>query len=141
MRTSITVVDTGVLVALADADDADHSRCSAWLRNCRSKLVVPTTIVGEICYILGTHCGAEVEASFLESLATDDTFTIEALTSTDYLRAAALVRKYADFPLGGSDAAVIAIAERFAAVEVATLDHRHFTVVKPKHVDSFTLVP
>jgi len=82
-----------------------------------------------------------VEASFLESLATDDTFTIEALTSTDYLRAAALVRKYADFPLGGSDAAVIAIAERFAAVEVATLDHRHFTVVKPKHVDSFTLVP
>lgn len=82
-----------------------------------------------------------MEASFLESLATGSTFTVEALTPADYLRAAALVRKYADFPLGGSDAAVMALAERFAAVEVATLDHRHFTVVKPKHVDAFTLVP
>jgi predicted nucleic acid-binding protein len=141
VRRSVIVVDTGVLVALADADDADYSRCSAWLRNCRSKLVIPAPIIGEVCYILGAHCGAEVEASFLESLATDDPFTVESLRSTDHLRAAALVRKYADFPLGGSDAAVIALAERFVAIEVATLDHRHFTVVKPKHTDALILVP
>jgi len=88
---------------LADADDADHFRCSAWLRNCRNKLVVPhyDRLVKFATYSAPT--GAEVEASFLESLVIDDTFTIEALTPADYLRAAALARKYADFPLGGSD--------------------------------------
>jgi predicted nucleic acid-binding protein len=137
----VTVVDTGPLVALADADDTDHASCVAWLRDCRRELVIPATIVGEVCYLLGAHCGADVEASFLEGLATEGVFKVEALTPADYLRASSLVRRYADLPLGGSDAAVIALAERFATAEVATLDHRHFTVVKPEHVDAFTLVP
>jgi hypothetical protein len=33
------------------------------------------------------------------------------------------------------------MAERLNLTEVATIDHRHFTVVKPRHVKSFTLLP
>jgi len=44
-------------------------------------------------------------------------------------------------PLGAADASVIAIAERLKLTEVATLDHRHFTVVRPSHVNAFTLLP
>jgi predicted nucleic acid-binding protein len=36
---------------------------------------------------------------------------------------------------------VIAVAERPNVPEVATLDHRHFTVVRPHHVKSLTLLP
>jgi len=36
---------------------------------------------------------------------------------------------------------VIALAERLGATEVATLDRRHFTVVRPQHVSAFTLLP
>ena len=52
-----------------------------------------------------------------------------------------LVEQYADLPLGTTDAAVIAVAERLNVTEVATLDHRHFTVVRPDHVKSLTLLP
>ena len=52
-----------------------------------------------------------------------------------------LVTTYADLGLGATDASVIAIAERFGITEVATLDHRHFTVVRPRHVDAFALAP
>jgi uncharacterized protein len=52
-----------------------------------------------------------------------------------------LVEQYADLPLGGTDAAVIAIAERLQLDTVATLDRRHFSVVRPSHVESLTLVP
>jgi hypothetical protein len=41
---------------------------------------------------------------------------------------------YGDLLLGGTDAAVIAVAERLGAVDVATVDHRHFRVVRPRHV-------
>ncbi len=44
-------------------------------------------------------------------------------------RAAALVRRYADMPLGTTDPTVIAVTERLGISEVATLDRRHFTVV------------
>jgi predicted nucleic acid-binding protein len=52
-----------------------------------------------------------------------------------------LVEKYADFPLGAVDASVIAIAERLGADAIATLDRRHFAVVRPKAPIYFELVP
>jgi hypothetical protein len=51
---------------------------------------------------------------------------------------AELVDTYLDLPLGIVDAAVIAIAERLRLAEDATIDHRHFSVVRPRHVPAFT---
>ncbi len=52
-----------------------------------------------------------------------------------------LVEQYGDLPLGTADAAVIAIAERLDIAEIATLDRRHFTVVRPRRVPALTLLP
>jgi predicted nucleic acid-binding protein len=63
------------------------------------------------------------------------------LVAADVRRAASLVRTYADLPFGTTDATVVAIAERLGTIEVATLDRRHFTVVRPAHTDVFALLP
>lgn len=52
-----------------------------------------------------------------------------------------LVETYASLPLGAVDASVIAIAERLNVAEVATLDRRHVTVVRPAHTASLVLLP
>lgn len=57
------------------------------------------------------------------------------------MRAAELVRQYSDLPLGTTDATVIALCERLELHELATLDHRHFTIVRPRHVEALTLRP
>jgi uncharacterized protein len=44
-------------------------------------------------------------------------------------------------PLGIVDAAVIAIAERLNLTEVATVDRKHFSIVSPRHVSAFRLLP
>ena len=54
---------------------------------------------------------------------------------------AELAETYLDLPLGIVDAAVAAIAERLGLTGIATLDHRHFTVIRPRHVQAFTLLP
>jgi uncharacterized protein len=56
-------------------------------------------------------------------------------------RIAELTRRYLDLPLGATDASLIAIAERLGIDTIATLDRRHFTVVRPAHVEAFTLLP
>jgi predicted nucleic acid-binding protein len=54
---------------------------------------------------------------------------------------AELVAQYRDLPLGSVDASVIAAAERRGISDLATLDRRHFSIVRPKHTESFRLWP
>ena len=63
------------------------------------------------------------------------------MTSDDLIRVAELERAYADLNLGMVDAAVIATCERLRETKVATLDQRHFRVVRPRHCDHLTLLP
>lgn len=103
-------------------------------------MILPGPIVAEVGYLLGVKAGARSEADFLRAVADGD-FTVADLTVADFARMAQLVERYADLPLGTSDASVIALAERLDLDEVVTLDHRHFTVVRPRHVKAFTLLP
>lgn len=59
----------------------------------------------------------------------------------DSVRIAELVAEYRDLPLGTVDASVITAAERLDATEVATLDRRHFSVVRPRREVAFQLLP
>jgi hypothetical protein len=59
----------------------------------------------------------------------------------DWERISELVTAYSDLRLGGTDSSVIALAERRGATRIATLNHRDFTVVRPRHVAAFELLP
>jgi len=138
----VVICDTGPLVAAALHRDKNHHRCVELftsLRLNRERILVPSPIVAEVGYLIGRF-DPRVEAGFLRSLAAGDFIPVE-LTTGDYERMAELVEQYADMPLGTSDAAVVAVAERLNVAEVATLDRRHFTVVRPRHVQALTLLP
>lgn len=97
-------------------------------------------VVTEVTYLLGTRLGWEAEARFLGDLA-NGAFKLEPLHPADALRMVELVVQYHDLPLGSVDASVVAAAERLGIAEVATVDRRHFSVVRPTHVPAFHLVP
>lgn len=103
-------------------------------------LIVPTLVITEVVYLLATRLGAVAEVRFLGDLA-GGAFTVEPVAVTDWLRIAELVARYRDLPLGTVDASVVAAAERLRLREIATVDRRHFGVVRPAHVPAFTLVP
>jgi predicted nucleic acid-binding protein len=66
---------------------------------------------------------------------------IEDLQPVDYTRIGELLQTYADLRADFVDAAVLAIVERLREPKLATLDHRHFTVMRPRHVDALELLP
>ena len=134
------VVDAGPLYAYVDADDRHHSSCLELLETHPGPLIVPTLVVTEVAYLLATRLGAEPEVRFLGDLASG-AFAVEPVAAQDWLRVAELVARYRDLPLGTVDASVITAAERLGVVEVATIDGRHFGVVRPRHVGAFTLLP
>jgi len=138
----VIICDTGPLVAAALSKDPDHHRCVelfTGLHLARRQVFVPAVVVAEVGYLLAKYAGAHAEAVFLRSLA--DGFTPIDITTADYLRMSELVEQYSDLPLGTTDAAVIALTERLVIKEVATLDLRHFAVVRRRHIEALTLLP
>lgn len=134
------IVDAGPLVAAANSRDRDHVRCVEMFRHARKPWLVPQLVVAEVCYLLERERGSRVEASFLRSFGQRQ-FVLSPLTIEDTDRMAELIEQYANFPLGGVDASVVAVAERLNVTTVATLDRRHFMAVRPSHVTALTLLP
>jgi uncharacterized protein len=101
---------------------------------------VPVLVVTEVTYLLGTRLGADAEVKFLADFAAGNLIP-EQVAADDWLRMAELVRRYRDLPLGTVDASVVAAAERLGVNELATLDRRHFMVVRPRHTTAFAFLP
>lgn len=134
------IVDAGPLYAYVDGDDAHHQACLHLLETHPGPLIVPTLVITEVAYLISSRLGWQAETRFLGDLAAGE-MSLQPVAPEDMLRIAELVARYHDLPLGTVDASVIATAERLRASEVATLDRRHFTVVRPTHLEAFTLLP
>jgi uncharacterized protein len=123
-----------------DRDDAWHSRVRAWWARSRDDVLVPVVVLPEVAYLLGRRIGADAEVAFARAVS-DGEFVLEGLAAEDVERAAELMGIYIDTPLGFVDACVVAAAERLDIVSVLTVDRRHFSLVRPRHVPSLRLLP
>ena len=66
---------------------------------------------------------------------------LEPVLDPEWERTAVLTDQYVDPPLGTVDVSGAAPGERHRSTGITTLDHRHFSVVRPRHISAFTLVP
>ena len=134
------VLDTGPIVALLDADDPEHAPCIAMVEEVNEDLVIPVPVLVEVDYWLRKLFGPETWQTFVEDIA-GGAYRLHHIDEEDLVRAAELEADYDSLSLGFVDAAVIASCERLGETKVATLDRRHFSIVRPRHCDSFQLLP
>ncbi len=134
------IVDTGVLVATADRNDPDHAACRTLLEDDDGPLVTTGLVVADAAYLIDRQVGPDGEVALYTSII-DGVVVVEPLTVADWRRVRELVDRHRDLGLGGTDASPVTVAERLGAERVATLDRRHFGVVRPAHVAAFDLVP
>lgn len=133
------VIDSGVLYAALDSSDAHHKACTRLLTEARESRVVPSPVLTEVDWLCGSTPGARFSV-VLDQLRSG-ALEVEDPIESDYDRIADLLTTYADLRVGFVDAAVLAIVERLREPKLATLDRRHFTVMRPSHVEALQLVP
>jgi hypothetical protein len=134
------IVDTGPLYAAMDRSDPDHVVCRELLEAATTPIVVPTPVLVEVEWLASSRLGPDAVDALLGSVE-DGGLVVRDLDADDWARVRSLCRAYADLLLGLVDASVIVTAERLGEPLVATLDRRHFSVVRPRHVPSLALVP
>jgi predicted nucleic acid-binding protein len=133
------VGDTGFVVALTNRSDPRHGEVAKVYFQ-QNEIVLPQTVLAEVAYLIQRDAGAVVLIRFLRGLA-QSKFVLMALMDGDLLRTAEILAQYQDSRIDFVDATVMAIAERENITTVLTLDRRDFSLFRPKHCLSFTLLP
>lgn len=123
-----------------DRSDRDHTACAQLLEATDEQLVIPAPILPELDYWFHKGMGPDALTALLEEIAAG-VFHVEELKSADYKRVADLLEQYIDLRVGFVDAAVLATVERLGESKLATLDRRHFSIMRPRHVDALELLP
>ena len=76
------LIDTGIVIALADKGDAWHQRSLGFITAYKGKVIAPSTIIPEACYMLNTYLGLSAEMAFIESVVQRELF-LEIVTLED----------------------------------------------------------
>jgi predicted nucleic acid-binding protein len=134
------IVDTGPLLAALDAADPDHDRCARLLSEAHEDLVIPILVLAELDYWCHKRLGVDAWIVFLDDLLMG-AYRLEVASVADFNRCRELQVEYAEHSLGIVDASVLALAERLGEERLATLDHRHFAMLRPAHGRVLRLLP
>ena len=139
-RINRVIIDTGIVYALSDKKDAWHVRSVEFITKFSGTLIIPSCVIPETCYLLNKYLGQEAEVAFINSLANKE-MAIENVAINDLTRCVELLKRYDNLNIGFVDAILICISERLKITRILTTDRRHFSVIKPRHCNSYILLP
>ena len=134
------ILDTGPLYAALDRSDDDHAACRALIEAAEEPLVIPSPVLVEVDYWIQQRLHPGVLVALLADIEAG-AYVVADLVPVDYIRVRELCDRYSDADIGFVDAAVLAIVERLNEHKLATLDRRHFGLLRPHHRDAIELLP
>ena len=123
------VVDTSVIVAYMNSADDAHELVATWLDDLDDDLATTPLIVAEVDHLVGAR-GTPAALAALQSDLAAGAYLVEWCPGA-IASAVKVAERYADTGLGLADASLVALAERLGTINIATLDERHFRVVRP----------
>src|SRR6266700_3109825 len=132
----VVIADTSALIAFFNETDAHHAAVRAGIAQ-TGHLVVSPYVLTELDYLVATRQGPGPAAAALEYIA--GRWEVPGIAPM-LLAAHAVLGDYP--PIGLADAMNVVLAREFRTDVIATLDHRHFRVVRPLTPHSaFRLLP
>lgn len=123
------IVDTSALLAYFDAHEPAHRAVAEVIDSTDEPLVVSPYVIAELDYLVLTRHGTAAERLVLQEL-TSGAWDLAVIDRQRLTAAAEIVRRYADVPVGVTDAANIVLAQAYRTRTIATLDRRHFSILR-----------
>ncbi|MCH5642551.1 PIN domain-containing protein [Gordonia sp. ABSL49_1] len=134
------IVDTSALLAYFDAAEPQHEAVAEVIDASSEPLVVSPYIVAELDYLVLSRHGSHIERIVLDELSSG-AWELAAMSRERLSAASVIVRQYSDVPVGVADASNIVLADAYRTRTIATLDHRHFSVLRLGDGSAPSIVP
>ncbi len=134
------IADTSALLALFNRADNAHDFVASFVSTNDESLVVSPFVVAELDYLIATRLGVPAELATIRELASG-AYDLASLTADDLRTCTEIIARFDDQAIGVTDASLVVLARRCATKSILTLDHRHFTVLRPLNGGRFVLLP
>ena len=134
------ILDANVLWSYIDRRQPRHTDCVRLIDDCDEDVLIPTPVLAEVDYFISQRLHPGILLALLDAVENAQ-FALVDVESEDLPRISSLVSQYAGSDVGFVDAAVLAIVERLNEPKLATLDRRHFGMMRPRHIEALTLLP
>jgi len=125
----VIIVDTSALLAMHDPREKSHLELRKIAQSRKQELIISPYVVAEFDYMISKANSADFSLRALNNLLIAP-FELVQLTTADFITATEVMAKYQDLNIGITDASLIALAARFEANKIMTLDRRHFSAMK-----------
>jgi predicted nucleic acid-binding protein len=132
--------DTSFLLAVAFERDQNHFVAAAAMREIKTTRLVVEPVVVEVFFMMTARLSYDRAIRLFQLLQTP-AFQIISLTFDDRQRMIELMQRYRDAQLDIADVAQIAVAERMGVSRIYTFDKRDFSLVTPRHISHFEIIP
>ena len=134
------IVDTSALLAFFDSAEPRHRDVAQAIEAAGEPLVVSPYVIAELDHLVATRHGVKAELAVLDELG-GGAWELACLDVAELRTARTIVDRYADQRIGLADASNVVLAQRFGQTSIATLDRRHFSVLRALDGSALTLVP
>jgi hypothetical protein len=134
------IVDTSALLAFFNSTEPQHSAVRKAIEDNNEALIVSPYVIAELDYLVATLIGVDAELAVLREL-TGGAWELGSCGAEDVVAAGRVIERYRDQAIGLADAANVVLADRYGTRTIATLDHRHFDVLRPLRGGRFRIVP
>ena len=134
------IIDTSALLAYFDTAEPDHQAVTRIIERSNELLVISPYVVAEVEYLVATRVGVEAELTVLRELSTG-AWELASFGVPELKQAVSVITKFYDQRIGVADASNVVLADRYGTRRIVTLDHRHFSVLRPISGGRFSVAP
>jgi uncharacterized protein len=137
----VIIADTSGLYTIFNRRQPEHQAARVAVEHDGGPLLLSPLVLAELDYFILTMLGAQAEQKVLTELRST-AYRLASFTDDDFKLASEVAGKYSDMQLGLTDASIVVQAARHKTTKILSLDHKHFTAVRPLTGDaSFILLP
>lgn len=134
------LIDTSFLYSVYNVDDWQHARSLALIDNRHTPSLIPQVILPEVGFLFLRDGGHHAMLRFMEAFESSKAALV-SITINDWQRATDIAKQYADAEFDIVDCCIMALAERLDIRQIATYDHRDFSIFRPQHCEYLELLP
>lgn len=134
------IVDTSALLAYFDASEPAHVAVSAAIESSDELLVVSPYVLAELDYLVLSRHGIQAEQAVLAELGAG-AWELATMERERLVQATRVVKRYADVPIGLTDASCVVLAQAYRTRTIVSLDRRHFGILRFDDGSPIHLVP
>lgn len=113
------LLDTGVIVALLDRSERNHTRCVEAIESLTAPLVTCEAVIAEACHLLRKlHGASDTVLDNVEAGVFEIPFRLVGTSRSIRL----LMKRYARVPMDFADACLVHLADQLGTGKILTLD-------------------